>query len=629
MNKIAKFFGMFFTFACLFFCFAGCTVFPTGSGSDPSTGNDDRVNSNDDSNKGDGSLPLPDISDSEDIYSEDYFSGYQELYYGARAVYKPYTQDYYSNVSNQQLGTDREYMNVAIANQYYVISGYIIYQLIGEYGVDTVDNWSYTLNIYADESYLPAGNYGLTFLSDAKSPTVVNADILHTNAGAIERSIDGVAVDADGLDYQFVPAYNEENAWTCSLGSGHLADADYKNQYMTKFVPYLQLRLMELNLGLVGTTLSTYNSMSSDAVTELIMSYANQMTGLGIDCSTTNQLRVVSLIESEIIGYSAMSREYADLTLHERFSWEYDSGGDLLLGTATIDLNGDGEYDDTILSSTLYKYDYDAVVSRIVAEIYSTAGMNMGEVPTYDRREIMDIDSVQFFDPGMQSDGTEPDRLTNMDYQEYQSVILYSRENSLPWFLSVSIDSVQALEIDLYIRINKNGTIYTHYLGTMHTDPNQNFSWAGDIPEGEDGSESDVDYNSLVANQQSWEIPTVLAEHLPDDTEDLPADLEQLMSEGVSTVNVDLLADAGEYYALMGYKLPIYSDYVSGPTNVSKGDTTADLSHLLVCGNTENDFLEIVFDVQHSSSSSNPDYRFKFLIEVIDLLSGTDEEETT
>ena len=309
---------------------------------------------------------------------------------------------------------------------------------------------------------------------------------------------------------------------------------------------------------------------------------------------------------------NALCRTWKVLKIHEK---GYDSY--------------DGEYDDTILSSTLYKYDYDAIVSRIVAEIYSTAGMNMGEVPTYDRREIMDIDSVQFFDPGIQSDGTEPDRLTNMDYQEYQSVILYSRENSLPWFLSVSIDSVQALEIDLYIRINKNGTIYTHYLGTMHTDPNQNFSWAGDIPEGEDGSESDVDYNSLVANQQSWEIPTVLAEHLPDDTEDLPADLEQLMSEGVSTVNVDLLADAGEYYALMGYKLPIYSDYVSGPTNVSKGDTTADLSHLLVCGNTENDFLEIVFDVQHSSSGNNPDYRFKFLIEVVDLLSGTDEEETT
>jgi len=383
--------------------------------------------------------------------------------------------------------------------------------------------------------------------------------------------------------------------------------------------------LSKLPTGYEILNLGTYNSMSSDAKAEKIGELALLFENLGVDYTTQRMAEVVSIIENEIIGSTAMNRESASITFHEYYTWEYNE----LPYYATIDLNGDSLYDETFTSTTLYKYNFDSVVSRIVGEIYDSAGTSVKELPTFDRREIVDDDSTMFFTPGIEGTDTVADKLTNMDYQEYQSAVMYCKTNSIPWVFTLSIDSIEDLEMDIYMRVNKSGTVYNCYLGTMHTKSTENYSWTNDDTT-DDTEETEIDYNTLVANTQSWDIVSAICEeqNLADDIEELPNALNTLFTEGTSSINVDLLADADTYLGISGYKLPMYNDYVAGPASVKKGSTTADLSNLLVCGDTTNDFIEIVFDVQHDEDISvDKDYRFKFVFQSVDLVAGVNTDE--
>ena len=631
MNKFTRFIGLFFTFTFLFFAFSGCTVLQTnGSGGTGNNQDDPRIDPIENHSGDDNDEPVI-----LGLYDEGYYDGLQELYYGVRAVYAPNTDsDNYANASNAQLNADRTQYNNVVADQFNIISTYILYELIGEYGVATNTEWQHTLDLYADESYLPDDNYDITFYADALTPDIINASTFNTHAGAIEYATNGVNIEIENDTYEFVPNNLTNYAWNCSLGSSHLGDSDYKTQYLNKFVSFLQIRLMETELanlsklptGYEILTLSVYNTMSSDEIAEKIGELALLFDNLGVDYTTQRMAEVVSIIENEIIGSSAMNRESASITFHEQYTWIYNE----LPYFANIDLNDDSIYDETFTSTTLYKYNFDAVVSRIVSEIYDSAGTSVKELPTFDRREIVDDDSTIFFTPGIEGTDTVADRLTNMDYQEYQSAIMYCKTNSIPWVFTLSIDSIEDLEMDIYMRINKSGTIYTCYLGTMHTKSNENYSWTNNYNDEDTPEETEIDYNTLEANTQSWDIVSKICEgqNLPEDSVALPEELNTLFTEGTSTVNVDLLTDPGTYLDISGYKLPIYNDYVSGPSSVKKGNTIADLSNLLVCGNTSNDYIEIIFDTKHDDDILvDKDYRFKFIFQNIDLVAGSNTQE--
>ena len=321
-----------------------------------------------------------------------------------------------------------------------------------------------------------------------------------------------------------------------------------------------------------------------------------------------------------------------------------------------LDANNNGVIDiNGYTNATLYGYTYANDVNSIVSDMLDFANT----MPKVDSREYLSIDSTEYYSAITKPETGKLADITHMDYQNYTSAIVYNKQYAFPWILGVNIQSKENLVIDVYIRVRKTyvdgfeqkTVTQVLKLGTMHTDSTKDFYWAGDV----DDEDESVDYNTVVANSQMWDMYQVFGNLLPEVTmADMKADSEAYIDEdGILQFTINDI-DFGKpkfkdyrylyYMQVQGITPPakdgkVVTEVVTGTDEVSQqqgyyqGDynkyvatnkvtgTASDQKEITFSQNlivfneqsSQEDYIEIIFDVTNKDSVT--DSSFKFLIE--------------
>jgi len=654
--------GVFVMIIILPFCFGGCTIFSNGGWPNGQAPEYQRP-AGDKTDIDPGTPPEHEDPPQYDYYDEEYYEGYGDVYSGLVTAYLPSVRD--EGTATQEYLQARAKFNIKVAQQYAVLSEYVIYSLLGKYGGGAVD-----VDLTFD-----VGKAGVTpVVTAVQGEPIVNTGTLFSTLGAIERSVDAVRLEPEtpstieiSNTAEIVPNLNSANAWLCNLGIG-VGDlgADYNANYVAKYKEFLQIRLMEEVIGVsTKTTLSVYNTYTAQVRSMAISRLAKQVPSLGLIADSVLVSKVQSIIRDEVIGSVALARSTQDIAVQEKFVWTVE--GNLVPFIRELDINANTIIEDEVYySNSIYGYAYAEDVSSVVSGLLQWWDI----MPKADSREYISIDVEEYYSPMQQPDeGQKPD-ITHMQYQDYTSAILYNKAFAFPWLLGVSIQSKENLVIDVYIRVRKtfvdNQTRQTVtqvlQLGTMHTDSTKDFNWDG----GMDPHDDTVDYDNLVANNQMWNVCLEFLYLLPEVTMDdmLPNSDAYVDDEGnlqYSVTDIDFSKDKFKDYRYIYYmqtlgltpgvegsQIPTEvvpgSDTNSQVQGYYQGDYDAYLSTNKLVGtasdnrevtfsqnlvvyndqNNQNDYFEVIFDVRNKNEVT--DSTFKFYLEQCPLTENDEEE---
>lgn len=393
----------------------------------------------------------------------------------------------------------------------------------------------------------------------------------------------------------------QNNNWTFRLtpltdesGVELPIETNYLSRYLSVFSPVLALQLMETDLGLGVSQTNMMIDLNTCTVNQNYIDtqkaqYVTQVNTLGID----------------------RSKDYANLILEN------------VIGTS---------------ATSVLLAPYDTKVGNIVSKFFDDIEPQFAH---YSRTEFCDIDATQFFTPGDNS--TDPTKLTNMDYQEYQSATFFYREDAAETMVNnaidIYIDSREDIVLDVYcLYIEANGPQKIEYLATLHTDHTQSCYYSPDDPNDAVDSDTDTTNNENALNNLTTNNNTGLL--YLDMTDD------EIQSDPFYKAYIDTSSDT---FGTTGYANVLYADAnhpsvgailertdLSG--NVWQLDTalkngqTVDLSDISVYAPIDKDGMVIIFDIQYKdggtvSSHDNGDYAFKYLIQ-IDGLTKSDFDES-
>ena len=324
MKKFTKRVGVFVMIICLSFCFGGCTIFPS-SGSDWPDGQKPEYQRP----AGDNVVSEPGEPAEDTIitgpayWEEEHFEGYSDVYSGVISAYVPSVREEGNKTSDYELA--RVKFNSKVAEQYAVMSEYILYSLLGKYGGGAVDK---TLSFDIGKAGVLSVNANVINVPST------NDSALYTTMGAIERSIDGVVLSPskpstieECENAEIVANINIENKWLCNMGVGvDELTSDYNESYVAKYKGYLQIRLMEEVLNsTTKTTLTTYNAWTQTQISGHIVDLSKQIPNIGIEADSVLNSKVQSIVLNEIIGSVALARSTASISVKERFEYSYPS----------------------------------------------------------------------------------------------------------------------------------------------------------------------------------------------------------------------------------------------------------------------------------------------------------------
>lgn len=553
------------------FCFAGCNPFGSsglefGGGTDtPYVQHGDDETRQHEPADDHTVRPVDDtIPNNEDwLFESDAFDEAKAQFYGVRTLYTPNAQsdNYLSSETASSILADRQKFNQNAVDQYKYMAKYILFHLVDHYGVQT-SSTSEFYNFYADNSLVPSGQPTKTEIS---YDPATYASVIARDARQIQTS-----------------------EWTCHLNLEGISSADlddyyentYAGTYLSAFVPYLQIRLIETALGIptanattIGAMVDTSNNHPTSQAQARINAYASQISQLGIPTTIgTNTINYASMVASDVIG-SAYN-----------------------IVTHGIFLN--------------------AVVSGFLNDVAPTFA-------TYTRTEFCDLDANVYFNGGTR--GT-PTKLGNMDYQEYYSVSYFTREGTTPLAdisLDVYIDSRQDIVLDVYAMYIKAGVGYKiDYAGTLHTDSNTHYYYAPEDPD------DVVDYNSVVTNNNS----IIMYYGMSDDDRDADSFYSAYLDP-----SKDSFGTQGSANPLYDPTQQVYGGVLARtgeegfwylPSDVAKKNgETVDLSDIKVYAPLDVDGVVIIFDIQYAgggtvNNHTAGDYAFRYLVHI----EGVDKE---
>ncbi|MBR7090886.1 MAG: hypothetical protein IKC79_00355, partial [Clostridia bacterium] len=330
-----------------------------------------------------------------------------------------------------------------------------------------------------------------------------------------------------------------------------------------------------------------------------------------------------------------------------------------------LDANDNGIIDNSVYTNAvLYGYTYSTDVDSIVDAMLQWGS----SMPKVDSREILSIDSTKYYSPITEPTQGKLMDIEHMNYENYNSAIVYNSQFAFPWLLGLSIQSKSNLEIDVYIRARKtyldglqfNTVTQVLKLGTMHTDSSEDFCWDGEVED-----ETEVDYDTLVANSRMWDICLEFGELLPEVTiaDILPNSDAYIDDNGVlqySITDIDFTREKFKDYKYIyymqtqgmtppssdgkvmtevvegqdtlsqtqGYYQSGYDRYLSTDklTGTAGDNREVTFSQNLIVYNDQNsqeDYIEIIFDVKNKHQVS--DSTFKFYIEQYPLTQNEED----
>ena len=649
------------------FTFAGCSLpwgsSDTGSGGGSGSGSGNGGGHN--IQTGDTTYPTPPDINSAEIERE-MAQSYASITQGVRATYLP---DVDEVSSDAVLQADREKYLENAAYQYEIVATYILHSLQGEYG-EGVSSSSLNYEFYADTSLLPTSDLSEIDISlPAITPSTGVSFRFETNAGAIDAPVNGVQY----LGRTPAEVRDSSLAWQMNGATG----------FVERYKQLVQANLMEIALG---------HEISSSTSTEQIEEYAKEIEKLGIPQTQEFRDTVYEYIANYIIGADLMARENETLSWVEPYySWvetieheETNEDGSTTTWTEYIyhcvhfnmatgaqpDLLHQNHTDTIFTSSTAYKFGYADTINKILDEILGTFSSDGTQVstgftadfPTYTRVEITDVDAYRYFTSyNEELDEDERQVITSMDYREYNSVVIYPKGileydeegnevvnlEQLLWqfdMLTISIDSVQDITLDIYMRLHIGGEDTIVHLTRMNTDSTLSYDY-------ESETENIDDYlliteDGIGYKPEFYFLPdktNTRAMYLPDY---LPINSTEIVTGGVTnTTNKTFYQDEraeGDYETELEnvYKNTFVGKLGSSVTfenskNFNQTFTTTnyygetvDLSDKYLCQD-ECDFVEFIFDVvEDSSNPADYDYSFKFMIKSLFWdVSTLNEEE--
>ena len=539
------------------FCFAGCNSF-SGNGLDFGGGTDTPyIQHSDDEVKPhypgeDHTIPYPDStipSDEDWLFEADAFDETIAQYYGVRNLYTPDAQSasYLDSSLPTSIKNNRQKFNTNAVKQYEYMAKYIL--------INLVDHYATAINDITTDRY--------TFFAD--DPTIyleINYDT------STYRSVNAVQSRAIQTD-----------EWTCHLNLDGVSNLDeyyansYVSTYLSTFVPYLQIRLIETALGITTPTtlaamVDTSNNHPTAQAQARIDAYASRISQLGIPTQNgADTINYAGVVASDVVGSA--------------------------YGSATH-----GVFVGSVLTGF-----FDNVATLF---------------PAYSRTEFCDLDAVVVFDGGTRG---SPTKLNNMEYQEYYSASFFTREGTNPLAnisFDIYIDSRSDIVLDVYCLYTKAGMAEYNieYLATLNTDSTIHYYYAPEDPN------DDVNFNEVVTNHNT----VLLYEDLTPETRDANTFYSAYLDPTKTTFGTNgsanpMYTDSSGAYSNMTAKLNA-SDLWYLPSDVAtKNGEVVDLSDIMVYAPDDVDCLVVIFDIQYQGggtvdSHDNNGYAFRYLINI-------------
>lgn len=606
---ITKFLSLLCTFAFLF-CFSSCVIKDDFGDSDgdlqiyDGSGNDSGSNADDSSQPQSSGDPEFEI-DEDGNYT--YFTDMYDTYKGIKIVSVPKKG---AESQSQTTNAERQRFYANLNSQFEVMSEYIIYYLVGNFGVPTPQN-----AIKGDD-----GTYGEDYTKEiaAISPAQTDATIFDTNDYLIEKNLSGFSYNGQTL--QLSPIYEVLHPWTLSLESPTMG-ADYLNSYVATYKTFFKLKLMEFVLNnTLGTSYNTtyaYASNTDDALAR-IDDYAEMFDRLGFDFSQSLSSAIKTFLMTEVIGNDAVTyglspktfNEPIDPSISESFddangNGVWDSGE-----TVTNDLNDNGVYDpdyhpyfdlnengqfDTNISFGTDKYivDYSSYIDELIAELETMAST----YPQIWKLEGQELTAKEYFTPGIEKTESTPRKLNNMEYAQYLSAVLLPIEQNKFDTLAIYVDSKTNFSIKLWLKVFVNGEFMIAPICILNLDAEQDADWEGDeesASEGEDWTDPEKLFDSNKRNAVwSLQLEKVL-------THEQYLFLSLL---GVNAYEQDLTYTQRGYHTNSKQNIALSEQYTK--------QTIHDQTESLMYSATQS-YAEFIFEIM--DAQPDEDYEFKFLI---------------
>ena len=369
--------------------------------------------------------------------------------------------------------------------------------------------------------------------------------------------------------------------WTCSLSIDSSYDyINYLADYLPVFVPYLQIRLMETALGV--TTPTSINLVVNLATNQSIITQVNTIINnlvkniytLGISDDVLSRNNVKNIIQNDIIGENAYNANLAN---------------------------------------------YNLFLNSVINGFYDNIAPNFA---SYNRNEFCDVDSATFYDAGTKA---EPSKLSNIEYQEYQSASFFYKEGQealANTYFDLYVDSAQDIVLDVYCLYLKAGVGQKiEYAFTLHTDSTKNFYYS---PYDEN---DELNLNEEVTNYNSGVFYDGLTVEQRDEDEFLSKYLNPDSTFfGTNGYANPMQVDSGSFGAILARTN--INDVWYLPNNVNKNGEVVDLSDIMVYAPADKDGVVLVFDIQYNGGGTtfnhdDYDYSFKYIA----ALDGSSKEE--
>ncbi len=573
---------------------------------------------------GETTFPKSDYDSTESEKAENEL--YSSVSQGVRATYTPKIGE---KTTDTVLQADRDKYTQNAKLQYEIIARTILYYLVGNYGYSG-GNTGETIvyEFYADKSLLPDGEKFNTSI-DLPNIKLYQANDARKSSwdSAIEQQITGITGNYDTENDTWQISRTTTNAYKWNFSLNNTVNANYNTNWIDTFTPYVMLNLMEYFI-LGKNYITPLNTLLSYGPSQLELEINNLVTKierLGINANQEYADFLSDYISETIIGTNAIKRESMTFTYNapsvqkevEPFDPENPE-----YETIYYDMDGTGRA--TVSTNTWYKYNYTDTIQSIVDKVageYNTNGETVTpamsvDFPTYTRLEITDVSPETFYTTGEKQG--DLDKLNNMDYRVYQSVVWYPNgiisfdqtkltsyadTSTKKWLfntIELNIDSKEDITLDIFMRIHYEGGDTVKHVARYNTDISQSYNYDKQTLTDNLSVDDNSFFNDTKMNSMLIFVPYFFGEDCI------------LSNDGIeNTVTKKFYYEQNSYKNTFAGKLGSSVNFGENLTVTNYYDEEVDLSNYNLC-NDGNDFVELIFVPKVQENIT--DYSFKFLL---------------
>lgn len=617
-KKSTKLFSLFFTFAFVFFSFTGCSLTLTKP-SNYYEGLFGGMNPNNFDNK-----PLPDVEwgTGGETYPSITYEQKQEAlneaaetYTGIRTVSVPVAGD---ESGYQQTDYERARFYKNVSDQYEILAKYILVSLVGQFGLGS-DLTEIESSVYGVET---TGDYVTSITTyQPENREDFSGYLGDTSERSIDRTVSGWVITDDGLcvpveniatgEYtcpgQHTPeiVYTNDYAWKLNLvDEGDLSATEYLQLYLDKYLKFVQLRIIEIDLQQVATN---YDSTNETVIDEKIKKYSSEISKLGVEITSDEQSAIINMIKNEVVGMTAINYDNSSKTFTEPTFIKSYNDSQVVHG---YDINNNGIYGDTIVitPSNGFYCGFEKAINLVVPELQEI----IKTFPDYYAMEICDVNPTDFYNIGEEVESGEKQVLNNIPQAEYKSVSFITEQE---WFFDAVYIAVSAdtdFILNLYLRVVVNGEEFTVKIGCLNVDSTKSWEYLGESEEESTDTSDEALRNELLDSSIKRNM--------------LLVDLSVILS----TEQLDLLYQGHTNSDLL--KQNVYSTnenrwgyHTNSKNNTEVSPTILELTESLyinmlienqkstfALNNENNTFYEIIFDIEKEKETDK--HPFTFLV---------------